>query len=108
MSAVDDVARVLRRRLVEEARFEVAATDPGVLRCRIAALLTEEALPLDDSERAALVDKVVSGTIGLGPLEPLMDDPAVDEIMVNGRAPCTSSAAVASSRRTCRSAPTRS
>ena len=85
LSTVDDVARVLRRRLVEEARFEVAATDPGVLRCRIAALLTEEALPLDDSERAALVDRVVSGTIGLGPLEPLMDDPAVDEIMVNGR-----------------------
>ena len=41
----------------------------------------------------------MSGTIGLGPLEPLMDDPAVDEIMVNGRAQCMSSAAVASSRR---------
>ena len=32
LSTVDDVAHVLRRRLVEEARFEVAATDPGVLR----------------------------------------------------------------------------
>ena len=85
MSAVDDVARVLRRRLVEEARFEVASTDPARLRGRIAALLTEEALPLDDSERAALVDRVVSGTVGLGPLEPLMNDPEVDEIMVNGR-----------------------
>jgi pilus assembly protein CpaF len=84
LSTVDDVARVLRRRLVEEARFEVAATDPGALRCRIAALLTEETLPLDENERAALVDRVVSGTIGLGPLEPLMDDPDVDEIMVNG------------------------
>ena len=85
MSTVDDVARVLRQRLVEEARFDVASTDPGVLRGRIAALLTEEALPLDDSERAALVDRVVSGTVGLGPLEPLMNDPEVDEIMVNGR-----------------------
>jgi pilus assembly protein CpaF len=84
LSSVDDVARVLRRRLVEEARFAVASTDPGVLRCRIAALLTEEALPLDDGERAALVDRVMSGTVGLGPLEPLMDDPEVDEIMVNG------------------------
>jgi len=85
LSTVDDVARVLRQRLVDEARFDVASTDPGVLRGRIAALLTEEALPLDDSERAALVDRVVSGTVGLGPLEPLMNDSEVDEIMVNGR-----------------------
>ena len=84
MSSVHDVATVLRRRLVEEARYEVVPADPATLRCRIAALLTEEALPLEDHERAALVDRVVSGTVGLGPLEPLMDDPEVDEIMVNG------------------------
>jgi pilus assembly protein CpaF len=84
LSAVDDVARVVRRRLMEEARFDVTPTDPATLRCRIATLLTEEALPLAEGERAALVDKVVSSTVGLGPLEPLMDDPDVDEIMVNG------------------------
>ena len=85
MSTVEDVAQVLRRRLMEEARFEVTPTDPATLRCRIATLLTEEALPLEEHERAALVDRVVSSTVGLGPLEPLMDDPDVDEIMVNGR-----------------------
>jgi pilus assembly protein CpaF len=84
LSTVDDVARMIRRRLVEEARLETVPADPTRLRCRIATLLTEEALPLDDAERAALVDRVVSGTVGLGPLEPLMDDPEVDEIMVNG------------------------
>jgi pilus assembly protein CpaF len=85
LSTVEDVAQVLRRRLMEEARFEVTPTDPATLRCRIATLLTEEALPLEEHERAALVDRVVSSTVGLGPLEPLMDDPDVDEIMVNGR-----------------------
>jgi pilus assembly protein CpaF len=85
LSTVEDVAQVLRRRLMEEARFEVTPTDPAMLRCRIATLLTEEALPLEEHERAALVDRVVSSTVGLGPLEPLMDDPDVDEIMVNGR-----------------------
>jgi pilus assembly protein CpaF len=85
LSTLDDVARVVRRRLVEEARFESVPADPAALRYRIAALLTEEALPLDDPERAALVDRVVSSTVGLGPLEPLMEDPEVDEIMVNGR-----------------------
>jgi pilus assembly protein CpaF len=86
LTAVDDAARVLRRRLVEEARFEVAPSDPDTLRCRIAALLTEEALPLGEAERAALVERVVSSTVGLGPLEPLMEDPEIDEIMVNGPA----------------------
>jgi pilus assembly protein CpaF len=85
LSAIDDVATVLRRRLVEEARFEAGPADAATLRYRIATLLTEEALPLDDGERAVLVDRVLSSTVGLGPLEPLMEDPEVDEIMVNGR-----------------------
>jgi pilus assembly protein CpaF len=84
LTTVDDVAQVLRRRLVEEARFEIGSSDPATLRYRIAALLTEEALPLEEPERTALVDQVVSSTIGLGPLEPLMEDPEVEEIMVNG------------------------
>jgi pilus assembly protein CpaF len=84
LSTVDDVAQVLRRRLVEEARLDVGTSDPATLRYRIAALLMEEALPLEEQERAALVDSVVSSTVGLGPLEPLMDDPEVEEIMVNG------------------------
>jgi len=84
VSGVEDAAQVLRRRLVEEARFDISPTDAGTLRCRIAALLTEEALLLDEHERTELVERVVSSTVGLGPLEPLMDDPEVDEIMVNG------------------------
>jgi pilus assembly protein CpaF len=84
LGTVDDVAHVLRRRLVEEARLDVGTSDPSTLRYRIAALLMEEALPLEEQERAALVDRVVSSTVGLGPLEPLMDDPEVEEIMVNG------------------------
>jgi pilus assembly protein CpaF len=84
VSTVNDVAQVLRRRLVEEARLDAGTSDPATLRYRIAALLMEEALPLADQERATLVDRVVSSTVGLGPLEPLMDDPEVEEIMVNG------------------------
>ena len=41
------------------------------------------------------MERLLSRTMGLGPLEPLMEDPAVDEIMVNGQASCLSSAAVA-------------
>jgi pilus assembly protein CpaF len=84
VSGVEDAAQVLRRRLVEDARLEVEPGNSGTLRCRIAALLTEEALLLDEGERTELVERLVSSTVGLGPLEPLMDDPDVDEIMVNG------------------------
>ena len=86
MSGVEDAAHALRRRLVEEARLDTGPGDAGTLRCRIAALLTDEALLLDEGERTELVERVVSSTVGLGPLEPLMDDPEVDEIMVNGSA----------------------
>jgi pilus assembly protein CpaF len=39
---------------------------------------------LNLSERERLVNEVLDETFGLGPLEPLMRDPAVTDIMVNG------------------------
>ena len=36
------------------------------------------------SSSGQLVSRVLAGTLGLGPLEPLIDDPEVEEIMVNG------------------------
>jgi pilus assembly protein CpaF len=56
------------------------------LRRRISELIQEEAEPLDLEERELLVDRVLSSALGLGRLEPLLQDPEVDEIMVNGRA----------------------
>lgn len=53
------------------------------LRLRIRELLQEEDLPL--AERDALLEELVQGIVGLGPLQPLLDDPSVTEIMVNGR-----------------------
>jgi pilus assembly protein CpaF len=35
----------------------------------------------------AVVDRVLARTVGLGPLEPLLADPAVSEVMVNGPGP---------------------
>jgi pilus assembly protein CpaF len=86
VSEIDELASGLRRRLVEESRLEPAgiADDRGVLRGRIAELIEENAELLSDEERDALVERVLSSTLGLGPLEPLLTDPAVSEIMVNG------------------------
>ena len=86
MSTIEDLAQGLRRRLIDEAREDAQQlqADPDALRHRIAELLREQARPLDEPEREALVERLLAATMGLGPLEPLMEDPDVDEIMVNG------------------------
>ncbi len=62
-----DPARL--ERLVFEAITEVLARNPR---------------PLSGSDRARLVQEVVDDVLGNGPLEPLLRDPDVTEIMVNG------------------------
>ena len=83
---IDDLALGLRRRLVEEAERsrEPISDDLDSLRERIANLVREQAEPLEEGQRELLVERVLSSAIGLGPLESLIGDPAVDEIMVNG------------------------
>lgn len=58
------------------------------LRTQLSALLKEmideEALPVNEEERASLVTDLQNEVVGFGPLEPLMADPTVSEIMVNG------------------------
>ena len=50
----------------------------------LVGLIEEEAIPLNDQERVQLVADLKNEIMGLGPLEPLLADPAVSEIMVNG------------------------
>ncbi len=47
-------------------------------------LLDEERLPLSNTERQNIVRDVLYETLGLGPLEPLLSDPDVNDILVNG------------------------
>src|SRR5262249_14434992 len=48
-----------------------------------ASVVAAEGLVLTQSLRLALVDAVISEILGLGPLEPLLADPDITEIMVN-------------------------
>ncbi len=47
------------------------------------SLLQEEDLALNEDERQRLVEELVEETIGVGPLAPLMADPAVTDVLVN-------------------------
>ena len=85
-AAIDDLAGVLRDRLVQEASAggEAAARAPAD---RISALVDREAGMLDTRTRDALVHRIAQRSFGLGPLEPLLADPEVDEVMVTGTRP---------------------
>ncbi|HHN93175.1 MAG TPA: CpaF family protein [Anaerolineae bacterium] len=47
-------------------------------------ILDEEHIVLSRSERQRLFEQIVAEILGLGPLEPLLADPTITEIMVNG------------------------
>jgi len=47
------------------------------------AVLAQEAMPLSVSERERLVNDVQHELFGLGPLEPLLADPTISDILVN-------------------------
>ena len=71
----------LREQLIRSAGGRPAGED---LHARIRALVEREAALLDTAAREQLVALVAERSFGLGPLEPLLADPAVDEVMVNG------------------------
>ena len=79
--ALDDLAGVLRDRLLSEAG---GAGDVDDLHERIRGLVDREAGLLDDDARGRLAARIAERSFGLGPLEALLCDPTVDELMVNG------------------------
>ena len=52
----------------------------------IGEIVFEERLSLTGAEQAALAAEIVDDMIGLGPLEPLLKDDSITDIMVNGHA----------------------
>jgi len=53
-------------------------------RGELATIIAELAGMLTDEQRARLITEVADDTLGFGPLQRLLDDPTISEIMVNG------------------------
>lgn len=85
---LEEATDALRARLVRAAETGPApsglAADGGDASERIAALVAAEGAWLSEAERDDLERRLAERAFGLGPLEPLLADPAVDEVMVNG------------------------
>jgi len=79
----------IHRRLIEEMdTSQLADINPTELRKQVKQavneLLMEENELLTQTERDRLVEEILDETMGLGPLEPLLRDESVSEVMVNG------------------------
>lgn len=86
MIAIVDAVDAVRR-----VRARVALDPPGAgvsLPDHLAGLVGAELPLLGDADRAELVDRVLADLTGFGPLEPLLADPTVTEVMVNGGGRC--------------------
>lgn len=84
MEPLDALATSLRDRLLREI---AGHEGPDDLHARIRELVDRDAPVLDPGLRDALCHRIAERSFGLGPLEPLLSDPEVDEIMVSGTRP---------------------
>ena len=50
----------------------------------IEQLLQQESVPLNQRERAQITQDILHEVLGLGPLEPLLADTSINDILVNG------------------------
>jgi len=83
-AALDGLAGSLRERMLSQP---AGPEEEGDAQDRIRALVDREAAVLDEGAREALVARIAERSFGLGPLEPLLADPEVDEVVVCGTAP---------------------
>ena len=84
--SVAGLARQLRGRLVERRRSEAARGEEagGDLAEAVRELVDEEAVLLGAADREEIAARIVRDSVGLGPLEALLADAEVEEVMVNG------------------------
>lgn len=67
----------------------LASEDAGQVRSELRVVLeailnTQEHAPLDIEEREAVVRAVINEICGLGPIQPLLEDDEITEVMING------------------------
>jgi len=88
LSTYQQIKRTIQQRLIEHIdSARLAAIDSPAARQQIRELLQqflqEDNPPLTQEERQQLVEDLEHETFGLGPIEPYLRDPAVDDVLVN-------------------------
>ena len=78
----------LHRKLLEKINLEALATIDNQkvrreVRQALVSLIDAEPTLLSSAEKQQICDEVLDEVFGLGPLEPLLDDPTISDILVN-------------------------
>jgi pilus assembly protein CpaF len=77
----------LHRKLLDRINLEVLSTLPterarAEIRAAVARLVEEERTPLSLVDKDRIIEEVLNEVFGLGPLEPLLQDPTLSDILV--------------------------
>ena len=83
-----EVRGAVHRKLLTRLNLEKLATSErskveGEIRTLVSALIAEAGIPLSVSERDAILGDVLDEVFGFGPLEPLLRDKTISDILVN-------------------------
>ena len=79
----DSVQKVLLTRTNNNTSMELDKIRPMIEEC-FDQVLEDEKILFNHSTRSQMLDWVTADIIGYGPIEPLLNDPEITEIMVNG------------------------
>src|SRR5579871_5526649 len=82
-----EIKFTLHRRLLDRINLEALSSIVGdrarvEIRAAVARLVEEENPPLNLVEKERLIEEVLDEVFGLGPLEPLLQDPSISDILV--------------------------
>jgi pilus assembly protein CpaF len=83
-----EVRSVVHRKLLGRLNLEKLATSErskveGEIRALVSTLIAETGMPLSIGERDAILGDVLDEVFGFGPLEPLLRDKTISDILVN-------------------------
>jgi pilus assembly protein CpaF len=83
-----EVRGAVHRKLLTKLNLEKLATSDrknveAEIRTLVGTLITESGMPLSVSERDAILGDVIDEVFGFGPLEPLLRDKTISDILVN-------------------------
>jgi len=84
-----DLKFILHRKLLDRINLETLSTMAGPrmrteVRAAVARLVDEEKTPLSILEKDRVIDEILDEVFGLGPLEPLLQDHTISDILVTG------------------------
>jgi pilus assembly protein CpaF len=82
-----DLKFTLHRKLLDRINLEALSSMAGErvraeIRAAVAKLVEEEKTPLSLVEKDRVIEEILDEVFGLGPLEPLLQDPTVSDILV--------------------------